>query len=121
MKRVFAYLKPFYFKMAVGLLIKVLGTFMDLGLPWVLAFIIDDIIPLNELNMILLWGLVMIALSVGARTFNVIANRMAAKVARDTTEALRHDLFEKDIEPFRKTVKLFYHTVSRSPHDYRYL
>ena len=43
--------------MAVGLLIKVLGTFMDLGLPWVLAFIIDDIIPLNELNMILLWGL----------------------------------------------------------------
>ncbi|NLP16972.1 MAG: ABC transporter ATP-binding protein [Clostridiales bacterium] len=81
--------------MAVGLLIKVLGTFMDLGLPWVLAFIIDDIIPLNELNMILLWGLVMIALSVGARTFNVIANRMAAKVARDTTEALRHDLFEK--------------------------
>lgn len=95
MKRVFAYLKPFYFKMAVGLLIKVLGTFMDLGLPWVLAFIIDDIIPLNELNMILLWGLVMIALSVGARTFNVIANRMAAKVARDTTEALRHDLFEK--------------------------
>jgi ATP-binding cassette subfamily B multidrug efflux pump len=95
LKRVFAYLKPFYFKMAVGLLIKVLGTFMDLGLPWVLAFIIDDIIPLNELNMILLWGLVMIALSVGARTFNVIANRMAAKVARDTTEALRHDLFEK--------------------------
>lgn len=95
MKRVFAYLKPFYFRMTIGLIIKVLGTFMDLGLPWVLAFIIDDIIPLNEIKLILLWGLVMIALSIGARTFNIIANRMAAKVARDTTRVLRHDLFQK--------------------------
>lgn len=68
---------------------------MDLGLPWVLAFIIDNIIPLNDIKLILLWGLVMVALSIGARTFNIIANRMAAKVARDTTERLRHDLFEK--------------------------
>jgi ATP-binding cassette subfamily B protein len=37
----------------------------------------------------------MIALSVGARSFNIIANRMAARVARNTTESLRHDLFEK--------------------------
>ena len=95
MKRVFTYLKPYYFRMSVGLTIKVLGTFMDLGLPWVLAFIIDDIIPLDEVNFILLWGLVMIGLSIGARIFNVLANRMAAKVARDTTELLRHDLFQK--------------------------
>jgi ATP-binding cassette subfamily B protein len=81
--------------MSVGLTIKALGTFMDLGLPWVLAFIIDDIIPLNNVNMILLWGLVMIALSIGARTFNIMANRRAAKVARDTTEVLRHELFQK--------------------------
>ena len=95
MKRVFTYLKPYYFRMVVGLTIKVLGTFMDLGLPWVLAFIIDDIIPLNNTNIIFLWGLVMVGLSIGARAFNVIANRMAAKVARDTTEVLRHDLFQK--------------------------
>ncbi len=95
MKRIFTYLKPYYCRMSIGLTIKVMGTFMDLGLPWVLAFIIDDIIPLNSINLILLWGLVMIALSIGARTFNVIANRMAAKVARDTTEVLRHDLFKK--------------------------
>jgi ATP-binding cassette subfamily B protein len=81
--------------MGIGLTIKILGTFMDLGLPWVLAFIIDNIIPLNDIKLILLWGLVMVALSIGARTFNIIANRMAAKVARDTTERLRHDLFEK--------------------------
>ncbi len=95
MKRVFAYLKPYYFRMVIGLTIKVLGTFMDLGLPWVLAFIIDDIIPTNKINLIILWGVVMIALSIGARTFNIIANRMASRVARDTTETLRHDLFQR--------------------------
>lgn len=95
MKKVFHYLKPYTFRMLFGFLIKVLGTFMDLGLPWVLAFIIDDIIPKGKVSLILWWGVVMIILSIGARTFNIIANRMAARVARNTVENLRHDLFHK--------------------------
>ncbi|MGB4661081.1 MAG: ABC transporter ATP-binding protein [Mobilitalea sp.] len=94
-KKVFFYLKPYTVRMIFGLLIKVMGTLMDLGLPWVLAYIIDDVIPLHKASIILWWGVVMIALSVGARTFNIIANRMAARVARNTTETLRHDLFNK--------------------------
>lgn len=78
-----------------GFLIKVSGTFMDLGLPWVLAYIIDDIIPLGKVSLLLWWGVGMLLLSVGARSCNVIANRMAAKVARDTVRQLRHDLFQK--------------------------
>jgi ATP-binding cassette subfamily B protein len=81
--------------MLFGFLIKVLGTFMDLGLPWVLAFIIDDIIPKGKVSLILWWGVVMVILSIGARTFNILANRMAARVARNTIENLRHDLFHK--------------------------
>ncbi|MDF2539994.1 MAG: transporter transrane region, partial [Herbinix sp.] len=95
MKKVFTYLKPYTMRMIFGFIIKVLGTFMDLGLPWVLAFIIDEIIPYQRISLILWWGLIMIILSVGARTFNIIANRMAARVARNTTENLRHDLFKK--------------------------
>ena len=34
-------------------------------------------------------------MSTFALTFNIIANRMASKVARNTTERIRHDLFEK--------------------------
>jgi ATP-binding cassette subfamily B protein len=68
---------------------------MDLGLPWVLAYIIDDIIPLGEISYILWWGVIMILLSIGARSCNILANRMASRVARDTTENLRHDLFVK--------------------------
>ncbi len=89
------YIQPYIPRMLLGFFIKVLGTFMDLGLPWVLAFIIDNIIPEKEVSLILWWGLVMLGLSVGARTFNVIANRMASKVARNTVEKLRHDLFQK--------------------------
>ncbi len=95
MKKVLTYLKPYAIRMLFGFTIKMLGTFMDLGLPWVLAYILDEVIPYHEVSRILLWGLAMILLSIGARTFNIWANRMAAKVARNTTERLRHDLFEK--------------------------
>ncbi|MDF2514434.1 MAG: transporter transrane region [Herbinix sp.] len=95
MKTVLKYLKPYTLRMALGFTIKVLGTFMDLGLPWVLAYIIDDVIPYKKVSLILWWGLAMILLSIGARSFNITANRMAARVARNTTERLRHDLFEK--------------------------
>ncbi len=95
MKKVMLYLKPYAIRMLFGFTIKVIGTFMDLGLPWVLAFIIDDVIPYRKISLILLWGVAMIALSIGARTFNIIANRMASRVARNATEQLRHDLFLK--------------------------
>ncbi len=95
MKKIMIYIQPYIPRMLFGFFIKVLGTFMDLGLPWVLAFIIDNIIPEKKVSLILWWGLVMLGLSVGARTFNVIANRMASKVARNTVEKLRHDLFQK--------------------------
>ena len=107
MKKIFSYLKPYYPRMTLGLTIKILGTFMDLGLPWILAFIIDEIIPTNKISLIILWGVVMIHLSIGARTFNIIANRMASKVARDTTQTLRHDLFQKILN-LSGTIELFY-------------
>lgn len=98
MKRIVTYLKPYGFRMFYGFLIKVLGTFMDLGLPWVLAFIIDEVIPLKNVQLILFWGLVMLLLSVAARVFNIIANRMASRVAADSVRKIRHDLFNKILE-----------------------
>ena len=95
MKKVMMYLKPYTLRMLFGLTIKILGTLMDLGLPWVLAYIIDDVIPYRKISLILIWGIAMIALSIGARTFNIIANRMASRVARNATEQLRYDLFRK--------------------------
>lgn len=81
--------------MALGLFVKASGAFMDLGLPYVLAYILDDVIKTEDMSMLLIWGGVMILLSIGARTFNIKANRMASGVARDTVEVLRNDLFAK--------------------------
>lgn len=96
MKRIVTYyLKPYYLRMAGGFTIKFIGTIMDLCLPWILAYMIDEVIPAENTKMIYQWGLLMLLCSVLAVSFNIIANRLASKVARDTTEAVRHDLFEK--------------------------
>ena len=83
--------------MTIGFLIKFVGTITDLSIPWILAYIIDTIIPRNSITEIVKWGGVMIIASLLTVTFNVIANRKASKVARDTTEKIRYDLFEKII------------------------
>lgn len=96
MKKIFSYyLKPYYFRMAIGFLIKFTGTLMDLFLPWTLAYMIDTVIPAHEKTEIFLWGFFMILCSVLAAVFSVMANRMAAKVASSAIETIRGDLFEK--------------------------
>ncbi len=96
MKRIFGfYLRPYYGRMSIGLLIKFVGSIMDLFLPWILAYMIDTIIPIGEKRGIFVWGAGMILCSFLAVSFNILANRMASRVARDATRAIRHDLFEK--------------------------
>ena len=95
MKKILGYLKKYKSRMLVGLMIKILGTFMDLGLPWVLAYIIDEVTPRKEILPIVLWGGVMILLSIATRQFNIMANQMASKVAKDATKEIREDVFSK--------------------------
>lgn len=96
MKRVLTYyLRPYYARMTLGFVIKFGGTIMDLCLPWILAYMIDTVIPQNSKQQIFLWGILMVVCAVLAWVGNVVANRMASKVARDTTEHVRHDLFSK--------------------------
>ena len=94
MKRIItAYLKPYYGRMAFGVFFKFTGSIMDLIIPSILATIIDQVIPLNERLPIFYWGGVMVVCAIIGMVFNIIANRMAAKVASDATEVIRHDLF----------------------------
>lgn len=89
------YIKPFYKLMSVGLAIKVVGTLMDLALPYILARIIDVVVPSEDLVAVFYWGGIMILCSAIALFGNVIANRIAARVARNTTEKIRHELFKR--------------------------
>ncbi|PKM60502.1 MAG: ABC transporter ATP-binding protein [Firmicutes bacterium HGW-Firmicutes-4] len=96
MKRIItAYLKPYYGRMGLGVFFKFTGSIMDLIIPSILAYIIDQVIPLNERLPIFYWGSVMVVCAIIGMVFNIIANRMAARVASDATEVIRHDLFAR--------------------------
>ncbi|MGX7199635.1 ABC transporter ATP-binding protein [Enterococcus nangangensis] len=95
MKLFIEYLRPNFRRMSLGMFIKFIGAIMDLLLPWILAYIIDSVIPTKKIPLVIWWGVAMLACSVVAIVTNVVANRMAARVARDTTEKVRHDLFAK--------------------------
>lgn len=95
MKLIAKYCKPYAWRMLYGFLIKIIGTFADLGLPWVLSYILDNVVPLGEIRPVLYWGAFMLFLAVAARYCNIWANRKASLVARDVTRAMRHDLFVK--------------------------
>ena len=58
---------------------------------------IDEVAPEKNVARIFLWGAVMLACAVVALLGNITANRMASKVARDTTESMRFDLFDKTL------------------------
>ena len=102
MKRLFTYLRPFAGRMSVGLTIKIAGTLVELALPYILGMILNEIIEeyalsgdtQGGLRSIMIWGGVMAVCAVAALVFNIVANRMAAHVAKDVATSVRHDLFD---------------------------
>lgn len=89
------YVRPYLNRIVLGLIIKFTGTIMDLFLPWILAYMIDTVIPEKNKEQLALWGLLMLGCSFLALAGNISANRRAAKVSGEIVEELRHDLFEK--------------------------
>ena len=63
MKLILNYLKPYRSRVTLGVIIKFLGTMMELVLPWNLAYILDHVIPQKDPKKILFWGGVMLAAS----------------------------------------------------------
>lgn len=105
MRTVLAYLKPHRRYMCLSLTIKVLGTMVELALPYILSHIIQDVIkPMGAevspdlaagSRRIVMWAVIMIICAFLGVLGNVTANRMAARTAKDVARAVRHDLFER--------------------------
>ncbi len=94
MKFIGRYVRPFVGMMLLGLLIKTVGTLIELALPYILSYILDEVVPHDgRLARIVMWGGAMVGCAMIAWVCNVQANRMASKVSRDCTERIRHDLF----------------------------
>lgn len=93
MKTLFSYLAPYKLRMALGFCIKAAGTLAELVLPLIMAEMIDVVAPRGDVLALSLWGAGMLACAAVGLGGNVIANRMASAVARDTMDRLRTDLF----------------------------
>lgn len=95
MKRIFSYMKKYLPRMSGGLVIKIIGTLFDLIIPYLLSYIIDDIVPLKSNSLVIKFGVLMLLSAVCCFIFNVVANQLAAKVAMLVTRDIRKDLFNK--------------------------
>lgn len=78
-----------------GIAVKFLGTIAELILPSLLATILDDIAPTGNVGDVLLCGAGMTLCALITISFNITANRTAAKVALYSALKIRHDLFER--------------------------
>ena len=96
MKTILKYLEKYYARMSLGLVIKIAGTLAELMLPYILSYILGNIIS-KQISDILFWGGLMVFFSALACFCNITANRMAAKVSCQFAEAMRRDLFAKTL------------------------
>ena len=94
MKLIWRYIRPYRWFILGVMLVKLLGTGTDLLMPYVLEHLLDNVIPAADSAWpVVLWGGVMLLLTLVTRVLNVAANRMSVRVARNSTFAVRRDLF----------------------------
>ncbi len=95
MKLIFHYLKKHWKLISLAILIKFLGSVSELTLPYILEYIIDEIVPSGNLTRVLLWGSLMFFTAFFYRALNVIANKQAVENAHNVSYEIRQRLFEK--------------------------
>ncbi len=88
------YMSAMKWYIAAALTVKIFASLIELAIPYVLSYILDTVVLAKSVRQIVFWGAVMLVCSLLACIGNIVANRMAAKVARNSTERIRHDLFD---------------------------
>ena len=107
MKFIFNYVKKHWMLALFGMILKIVGSFGELMIPYVMEHLIDEVVPTKEYKQVIFWGLVMLVLAILVRQFNVKANRTAVKVSRESIYAIRKDLFGKTLQLSGKQVDEF--------------
>ena len=97
MKWVFKYLKPLRSRISVGITIKIIGTVAELMIPFLLSYILENVIVTNDTRQIIFFGALMAICAIIACLGNIIANRMAAKTTMIFSTHMRKDLFSNTL------------------------
>ena len=82
-------------RIALSMSIKLLGAMTELMIPYILEYLIDEVVPLGKLSLVLLWSTLMIATAILTRQLNVWANRIAIDNAHRVSYDVRQALFTK--------------------------
>ncbi len=97
MKWVFTYLKPLRSRISAGITVKIIGTVAELIIPFLLSYILENVIQTNDVGKILFFGTLMAICAIIACLGNIIANRMAAKTTMIFSTRMRKELFSKTL------------------------
>ena len=97
MKWVFTYLKPLGRRITVGITVKIIGTIAELIIPFLLSYMLENVIESNNAGRMVLYGILMAICAIVACLGNIIANRMAAKTTMRFSTRMRKDLFSKTL------------------------
>ena len=89
------YIRPYWGFIILTTFIKLMGTVVELLIPYLMEVMVDIKVPQGDRPAIFIFGGLMILCSALALGFNILANRMAAQSAGRITKAIRHDLFAK--------------------------
>ena len=97
MKLIFRYMKTFASAIILSMFLKLLATFFELVLPYILEHMIDDVVPSGNMNSVIFWGIAMIFTAAFCWLFNIFANHTAVRNAHLISYRVRKDLFDKTI------------------------
>lgn len=97
MNWIFTFLKPLRKRITVGIAVKVVGTVVELFIPFLLSYILENVIATNNMGHIVFYGVLMALCALAACVGNIVANRMAAKTTMLFATRMRKELFSKTL------------------------
>ncbi len=97
MKLIFHYMRQYSWRIALGMLLKLIGALAALMLPYILEHLVDDVVPEGEIVPVYFWGAMMILSAVFVWRINIAANRVAIDNAHNVSYDVRRDLFNRTI------------------------
>ena len=95
MKLIFKSMGKYTGAIILAIFLKLIGTMTELTLPYILEYMIDEVVPAGNMRNVVLWGLLMFVAAILCRTFNVMANRRAINNAHKVSFDVRQALFKK--------------------------
>lgn len=91
------YFKHHKLRLIITAIIKIIGTLSELAVPYILSYVLDDVIPDIEghnIMPIIKYGALMCLFAFLFLVLNITANRMASKTTSLIVEAERNKLYE---------------------------